>query len=283
MKKSFVLLVVILFTAVLRGGVIQETIEAAAKVSGKALSSSSGKAAGKILTKVVQKYGDDALKVVKNGGIEAIKQGRKYGDDFWKLAKHASPQTARSLALHADELMPIAKRIGPQFIHLENKIPGLASKVATEFGDDAVRYLAKNASPNDVSKLLGFAGRADSPATKKLLFESYRKGGTSILKKLDTKKILALGLTASMITAAYKVSDGIETGIEQVAKSNPETFQNVVGNIVLPFQILVGILVVLFAWPLLKLWRRLCRSGKSQTNSKDVDTNSEQNSWSTND
>ena len=281
MKKSFVLLAVILFTAILRGGVIQETIEAAAKVSGKVLSSSSGKAAGKILTKVVQQYGDDTLKVVKNGGIEAIKQGRKYGADFWKLAKHASPQTVRSLALHADELMPVAKRIGPQFIHLENKIPGLASKVATEFGDDAVRYLAKNASPNDVSKLLGFAGRADSPATKKLLFESYRKGGTSILKKLDTKKILALGLTASMITAAYKVSDGIETGIEQVAKNNPETFQNVIGNLVLPFQILVGILVLLFAWPLLKLWRRLCCSGKAKTNSKGVDTNSEQNSLST--
>lgn len=283
MKKSFVLLVVILFTAVLRGGVIQETIETAAKVSGRVLSHSSGKAAEKILTKVVQQYGDDALKVVKNGGLEAIKQGRKYGDDFWKLAKHASPQTVRSLALHADELMPVAKRIGPQFIYLENKVPGLASKVATEFGDDAVRYLAKNASPNDVSKLLGFAGKADSPATKKLLFENYRKGGTSILKKLDTKKILALGLTASMITATYKISDGIETGIEQVAQSNPETFQNVVGNIVLPFQILIGILVVLFAWPLFKLWRRLCCSGKANPNSKDVEANSEQNSLSTND
>ena len=72
MKKSFVLLAVILFTAVLRGGVIQETIEAAAKVSGKVLSSSSGKAAGKILTKVVQQYGDDALKVVKTGGLKPL-------------------------------------------------------------------------------------------------------------------------------------------------------------------------------------------------------------------
>lgn len=270
MKKMFVLLAVILFTAVLRGGVIQETIEIAAKVSGRVLSRSSGKAAEKILKKVVQQYGDDALKVVKNGGLEAIKQGRKYGDDFWKLAKHATPQTVRSLALHADELMPVAKRIGPQFIRLENKVPGLASKVASEFGDDAVRYLAKNASPNDVSKLLGFAGRADSPATKNLLFEKYRRGGSSFLKKLDAKKILAIGLTASMITAAYKVSDGIETGIEQVAKNNPETFQNVLGNIVLPFQILVGVSVVLFAWPLFKLLRRLCCFRKAESQAQNV-------------
>ena len=256
MKKTLIVLVVAFFAVVLQGGPIQETIEAAAKLSGKMLSTSSRKTAEKILSKAVQKYGDDALKIVKHGGIEAVKQGAKYGDDFWRLARHASPQAARSLALHADELMPIAKRLGTSFVKLESKVPGLASKVVAEFGDDTARHLAKHAAPNDISKLLGLASRADSPATKKLLLEKYRKGGSTFLKNLDSKKIMVAGLTASMVITAYKISDGIETGIEKTAEKNPNAFKDVVNNLTFPIKILFVILVILFVWPVFRVWNR---------------------------
>ena len=277
MKKSFALLFALIFSTILQGGIIQETIEVAAKVSGRMLSSSSRKAAEKILIKAVRTYGDDALKVVKHGGLEALKQGAKHGDDFWKLARHATPGAARSLALHADDLMPIAKRLGSSFMQLEGKVPGLAAKVVSEFGDDAARHLAAQASPNDISKLLGYASKADSPATKRLLLESYKKSGNSFLKKLDSKTILAVGLTASMITASYKVSDGIQNGIEKVAVSNPETFKEVVNDFAFPFKWLGVLLIVLFILPVLNVWKRLFPKGKPSPKDKDVCMNTAQN------
>ena len=268
LKKIFALLVISGFAVNVSAGVIQETIEAAAKLSGKVLTRGAKKAACKTLSIAVQKHGDDVLKAVRHGGFEALKQGAKYGDDFWRLAKHASPKAARSLALHADELMPVAKRLGTSFVKLEGKVPGLASKAVAEFGDDAARHLAAKASPNDISKLIGYASKADSPATKKLLMDHYKKGGSVFLKKLDSKVILASGLSAAMVISAYKISDGIEEGIEYVAKEKPETFQKVIENMVFPFKWLFAAAAVAFILPVLLKWIKLFNTKKSESNNK---------------
>ena len=268
LKKIFALLVISGFAVNVSAGVIQETIEAAAKLSGKVLTRGAKKAACKTLSIAVQKHGDDVLKAVRHGGFEALKQGAKYGDDFWRLAKHASPKAARSLALHADELMPVAKRLGTSFVKLEGKVPGLASKAVAEFGDDAARHLAAKASPNDISKLIGYASKADSPATKKLLMDHYKKGGSVFLKKLDSKVILASGLSAAMVISAYKISDGFEEGIEHVAKEKPETFQKVIENMVFPFKWLFAAAAVAFILPVLLKWIKLFNTKKSESNNK---------------
>jgi hypothetical protein len=104
-----------------------------------------------------------------------------------------------------------------------------------------------------------------------------KNGGIQTMKKMFVllavilfTAVLRGGGIQETIEIAAKVSDGIETGIEQVAKNNPETFQNVLGNIVLPFQILVGVSVVLFAWPLFKLLRRLCCFRKAESQAQNV-------------
>ena len=106
---------------------------------------------------------------------------------------------------------------------------------------------------------------------------SVKNGGIQTMKKMFIllavilfTAVLRGGVIQETIEIAAKVSDGIETGIEQVAKNNPETFQNVLGNIVLPFQILVGVSVVLFAWPLFKLLRRLCCFRKAESQAQNV-------------
>jgi hypothetical protein len=71
---------------------------------------------------------------------------------------------------------------------------------------------------------VGYAKKADSPATQQMLMDYYKKGGTHFLEKLNWKHIMAGGLSAAAITAAYQISDGIQNGLTTVAESSPETF-----------------------------------------------------------
>ena len=208
-------------TAVTRK-VVSETIEQAAKRSGKTLTPAVRKASEKALAEACKQYGDDVLKVVARGGLETLEQGSKHGMDFWRICAH-SPQMARSFALHADDLLPLAQRIGPEFVKLEGRVPGLGKKAVECFGDDAVRILVK-LPPDDAAKMIAYAGKADSPKTAKLLLKHYKKTSGTILKHLDGKRIMAVGLSAAMVTAAYKVSDGVEDGLKDVAHNSPESF-----------------------------------------------------------
>lgn len=253
-------------------GVIQETIEAAVKISGKSMSRASRQAAVASLKKLASKYGDDALKMVRHGGVEALHLGEKYGDDFLRLAKNASPRAIRSVTLHADELLPIARKLGKDFMMLEGKVPGLGAKVVAEFGDDTAVMLARNASAGDISKLLGLAVHADSPATRKLLVETYKTGGSKFLEKISWKHIAATGLSAATITAAYKISNGVENGLEIVADKHPETFKDSFVTLAAPFA--WGITAILLAIPaawIAKRCLRICREKRGKDAEKKSD------------
>ena len=227
--------------------IVSETIEAAAKKSGKALTPAMRKSAEKALMQASKQYGDDVFKVVSRGGLEAIEQGSKHGKVFWKLAAH-TPQAARSLALHADDLLPIAKRIGLEFMKLETHVPGLGKQAVTCFGDDAVKLLSKMPA-DDAAKLIRFGTKADSPRTARLLLDGCAKSSGEILKHLDGKRIVALGLSASMVTAAYKVSNGIEDGLTEIASNSPEHFTRAVSR-PLVYAIICGMLILIgFIFP----------------------------------
>ena len=65
--------------------VLQSTLTAAARVSGKTLSPALRKTMFKSLSVAVKKHGDAALKATRFGGLEVLQQGSKYGDDFWRI------------------------------------------------------------------------------------------------------------------------------------------------------------------------------------------------------
>lgn len=256
MKKIFLIMSFIMCVMSLQAspsGIIRKAIEVAAKVSGKTLSNSSRRAAQKSLTQAFRIYGDDVLRTVQKGGLEAIKAGEKYGDDFWRLTKNAPPAAIRSLALNSEKLMPIAARMGKDFMVLEGKAPGLGARVVAEFGDDAAKKIAKTASADDISKLCGYARKADSPATKKMLLEKYLSGGSQFLNNLSWKKILATGLSAAAITSAYKISNGIEHGIETTAEKEPKSFVEIVSDFTAPFKWGIFFLLLFLIYPVFKL------------------------------
>ena len=237
--------------------VIQSTLSAAAKVSGKTLSPALRKTMTKSLSLAVKKHGEAALKATRLGGLEVLKQGSKYGDDFWRIVCKAEPRAVRSLALHAEELLPIAKRVGPRFLELEARAPGLGKHVVACFGDKGAKTLA-HAPANDISRLVGAAKRADTPATRKLLFEKYCGSADRelFLNKLNWKVILASGLSSAAVIAAYKSSNGVEKSLILAAEKCPEGVFKTAGVLIAPFGFLLFGVILLGLWPLLKrLWK----------------------------
>ena len=234
-----------------------KTIQIAAKRSGRVLTPATRIAMEEAACKAFAKYGDDVFRVLEKGGLEALKQGERHGKDFWKLCSHATPQAARSMALHADTLMPIARRVGKDFVTLEGKVPGLGTECVKFFGDKSARTLA-HAPAGEITQLVGYARRADSPQTAKLLHEAYRKSGGQVLKHLSWKHIMAGGLSAGAVVAAYKLSGGVA----ELAEKHPESFERIIDKWTWPIPLfllaLLG-LAVWFAWgPVARTRKLLC-------------------------
>lgn len=227
-------------SAVIRSGarLLDETLEIASKLSGRTLSPAARKAALETLERAALRHGDEVLAATRRGGLELLEAAAKHGDIIWELAGKV-PSATRVLAVRADELLPLVRRLGPEVLELEAKVPSAAARVATQFGDDAVVLFARSIPERDIPRLIGYAERADSPATRQLLLSSYQQTGGKILDWLDWKKIMAVGLSSAMITAAYKTSDGIQEGLKTTALQHPETFAKttteIVRRVTIPF------------------------------------------------
>jgi len=105
-------------------------------------------------------------------------------------------------------------------------------KVLTKtFGKKGAKILAK-APVSDTVRLVEYAKMAKNPEIRKTLLQYYEKGGTKFLDRLSWDKIVAGGLSISMITAAYKVSDGIQEGMKVVSNDSPEVFGKTVSSVI---------------------------------------------------
>ena len=252
---------------------VTKTVQIAAKRSGRVLTPAARIAMEKAAAKAFAQYGDDVLRVLEKGGLEALKQGERHGKDFWRLSAHATPQAARSLALHADTLMPLARRIGPDFVTLEGKVPGLAAECVRLFGDDAAKSLA-HAPAGEITQLVGYARRANSPQTVSVLNEAYRKSNGKVLKYLNWKHIMAAGLSTGAIISAYKLSGGVA----ELAEKHPEQFERIIDKWTWPIPLMLLVLLgltVWFAWgPIARMRKWLCslipqpKQGKTVPNDK---------------
>lgn len=201
----------------MRGGVrvVDEALDAAARVSGRSLPSAGHEASRQAVEQAYLRYGDEALQALRNNGLGLIEAAGRHGDDVWRFAAE-SPEAARALATRADELMPMVRRIGPEVMKLEAKAPGLSRIVARELGDDAVVYFARNVPVAEAQRLVALAQRADSNATRKALLKAYKKHGSKLLDALPPAAVIgAGGLTVAMVVAAIKSP---EVMIEEITK-----------------------------------------------------------------
>ena len=274
MKQCFGVLRIILFSVVclsaqaagvrLLASSLDENLEIAARRSGRVLSEGTKIQLKRSMLKLSSEYGDDVCKLVREGGLEILEQGIRHGDEFWKCCK-AVPGASRSLALHADELLPLTRRIVNDVLLLESKVPGSALRAVRLFGDDGIPMLARH-SPEDISRFLGYAAKADSPATGKLLLETgtKSKNPSKFLDALNWKHIMAGGVSAAAIISAYQVSDGLREAVK-----NPAVAENIIRSSLAPVRYGLYLLLTILLFPLgikglcrgISVWKK--RKGQS--------------------
>lgn len=235
--------------------VARETVEAAAKVSGRSVAPAAREAAAAELSRGVAVCGDRALLAARNGGLELTEAAARHGPEVWRLSSQV-PEGARALALRPDVLLPLARRIGPDVLVVEARTPTLAPAVVEAFGDDAVHVFAHTVPPQDAPRLLGFGRCSADPGTRRLLLDSYRRD-PDILNRLDWKVVAATGLSAAMVTGAYRVSGGVQDGLRAVAAEHPHTFRETVSGLLSPVTVpllVLGLGAAVIA--LVRLWLR---------------------------
>jgi hypothetical protein len=172
----------------------------------------------KISRDVAQKSASAALKTLgregaeqafKTGGIRLLEAGVLHGDDVWKVVQRV-PEATRFVAARPEEALSLMRRFGDSAVHLESRLPGMTQKAVEHFGPHALPSLAK-ASTEEASRLLAYAGKAESREMKEALFKKWLKNGGLVLRTLDKHKklILVSGLTWAMLDLADDVGEGI--------------------------------------------------------------------------
>ncbi|GLI57312.1 hypothetical protein PM10SUCC1_28260 [Propionigenium maris DSM 9537] len=267
MKKTLLLFIMvfnIIYSA--PASVIDDVIEMIFKSGDEVVEFSSKKAARETLERGVGKYGDEVLDVVRKGGIELLEASGKYGDEVLELAVK-NPDAIYSLTHNTDEILGLVRKHGDKILELEGFAPGISKRIIDNFGDDAIGKLSKVGNKSELSRVIAYGEKADSPETRKLLWKNYEKNGAKFLDKIDYKMVMAGGLTTSMIITANNISGGVEEGIKIVAEENSEVLSDVVSEpinaVMKPFVPAITIFTVgLALLYLVKVYKKLFSGNK---------------------
>ena len=93
-----------------------------------------------------------------------------------------------------------------------------------------------------------------------------RKPIKEYVQKVNWKHIAAGGAAAGTVIAAYKISDGVQEGMERAAKEDPETFLDNFSSFLSPVKFLFyGLAAILLAWVSIPIIQNLKRKDKNES------------------
>ena len=210
---------------------VRETVEQACIVSGREVAERGARESLEhAVAGAVRRQGPSAALAVKHGGLELLEATAKHGDDVLTLAKGAGPLGQRALALEAERLVPLARQFGPAVLDLEARAPGLGGRVFSAFDSQLAPAVAREAATEDLPRLLLAAERADSPATRTMLWQGYQRGGGAFLARIDWKVVMAAGVSVAVIDAAHRATAPHAAAGEAIRK-NPDIARQAVHGI----------------------------------------------------
>lgn len=224
---------------------VREAVEFAFKKSGQEVAErASREAVEQSVEAGVKKYGPRAAQAVAEGGVELVEATAKYGDDVMRVAVEATPAARRVLALEPGRMLPLVRELGEEALEIEAKSPGLARRAFTTFGDDGARQIARQVPADDLPRLLKYAEQADTPETRRLLLDAYKKEGPSIFERIPASLVLATGLSASMIYGTHRATAPLDATADAI-RDNPDIARDTANGFVWVFGI-VAILATIF-------------------------------------
>jgi hypothetical protein len=93
-----------------------------------------------------------------------------------------------------------------------------------------------------------------------------RKPIKEYVQKVNWKHIAAGGAAAGTVVAAYKISDGVQEGMERAAREDPETFLDNFSSFFSPLKLLFyGLVTILLAWVSIPIIQNLKRKVKNES------------------
>ena len=93
-----------------------------------------------------------------------------------------------------------------------------------------------------------------------------RKPFKEYVQKVNWKHIAAGGAAAGTVVAAYKISDGVQEGMERAAREDPETFLDNFSSFLSPVKFLFyGLAIILLAWVAIPIIQNLKRKVKNES------------------
>lgn len=93
-----------------------------------------------------------------------------------------------------------------------------------------------------------------------------RKPFKEYVQKVNWKHIAAGGAAAGTVVAAYKISDGVQEGMERAAREDPETFLDNFSSFLSPVKFLFyGLAIILLAWVAIPIIQNLKRKIKNES------------------
>lgn len=93
-----------------------------------------------------------------------------------------------------------------------------------------------------------------------------RKPFKEYVQKVNWKHIAAGGAAAGTVVAAYKISDGVQEGMERAAKEDPEKFLDNFSSFLSPVKFLFyGLAAILLAWVSIPIIQNLKRKDKNES------------------
>ena len=96
-----------------------------------------------------------------------------------------------------------------------------------------------------------------------------RKPFKEYVQKVNWKHIAAGGVAAGTVVAAYKISDGVQEGMERAAKEDPETFLDNFSSFLSPVKFLFyGLAAILLAWVSIPIIQNLKRKVKNESHNQ---------------
>jgi hypothetical protein len=170
----------------------------------------------------------------------------------WAVRKGSTEAAERASQTIATEAVEAGVRSGATatartLATLETKAAGSSARVMASFGPKAAGEIAEHAAAADIPRLLVYAENADTPATRDLLLQMYKKEGDSLFRRIPPGDVLAYGLTAAALYGVHRgTAPMAATG--KAITNHPDMAKDAAEASVRYFWMLGAFVIVLLLW-----------------------------------
>jgi len=170
----------------------------------------------------------------------------------WAVRKGGTEAAERASQKAAMEVAEAGVRTGVSvtagtLAKLEGKAAGSSAKVLATFGARGASEIAEHAAAKDIPRLLMYAEKADTPATRELLLQMYKKEGSAFFERVTPGHVLACGLSVAALYGVHRATAPSAAAGKAIDK-HPNMANDAALASVRSFWSLVALVVILLLW-----------------------------------